>query len=336
MSQVAIPICFFPGTTYFVDDSRDFLVNFTLQLDDNLAYKLFSSPFDALDSLETSRHVFQGLNERCMSEYLESTAWPLTSQTVNVDLGAIHSEVNNPNRFSEVTVIVVDYAMPGMNGLDFFRKIKDLPVKKIMLTGQADEQIAVQAFNENVIDKFIRKNQADVAEQITQSIADLHLQYFKEMSEMIIKMLSLNASHFLLDPKFSNFIAEMCKKNNIIEYYLTENSGSFLMLDADGNSYSLIVKSEQDLKLYYELACDNHAPEDTLEALRTGQKIPYFCNNVEEWNEWSTSLHPAEKVACEQTYYFGLVKDTAPFDIQKEGLRSYNQFLDELHKDTGR
>ena len=336
MSQVAIPICFFPGTTVFVDDSRDFLGNFTLQLSDDLAYHLYSSPFEALDSLRGHKSTFEGINERCMSEYLESTAWPLTNQTVNVDLAAIHAEVNNPNRFSETTVIVVDYAMPGMNGLDFCREIKDSPIKKIMLTGQADEQIAIEAFNEGLIDRFIRKNQPDVTEQITKSISELHLLYFKHMSEMIIKMLSLNASHFLKDPKFAAFLEQVCRDNNIVEYYLTENSGSFLLLDADAKAKSLIVKGEQDLRLYYELACDNQAPEETLEQLRSGSQIPYMCNNVHDWNEWSNYLRPAEKVECEQTYYYCFIDDATPFDISEANIKSYNQYLDDLHLDTGR
>lgn len=336
MSQVAIPICMFPGTTVFVDDSRDFLGNFTLQLDDNLAYQMYSSPFDALERLQNHKSTFEGLNERCMSEYLESTAWPLTNQTVNVDLAAIHAEVNNPNRFSETTVLVVDYAMPGMNGLDFCREIKDLPIKKIMLTGQADEQIAIEAFNEGLIDKFIRKNQPDVTEQITQSISELHIQYFKDMSEIIIKMLSLNATNFLKDKQFAHFLRQICDEHQIVEYYLTENSGSFLLLDADANTQSLVVKSEQDLRVYHELAYDHEASEDVLTALQQGTKIPYFYNKAQEWAEWSSHLHPAQKVECEQVYFYSLLKDTGPWNMDQQTITSYNKYLDDLHIDTGR
>lgn len=321
----------------FIDDSRDFLINFTLQLDEMLAYRLFSSPFEALDYLKAYKNSFEGINERCMSEYLESTTWPLTNQTVNVDLSAIHSEVYNPKRFEEATVVVVDYAMPGMNGLEFCRSIKENPVKKILLTGQADEEIAIKAFNEGLIDKFIRKNQSDVTMQINKSISDLQLSYYKDMSEMIIKMLALHSPHFLKDQKFAEFFHEICKANNIIEFYLTENTGSFLLLDPDATPSCLIVKSEQDLKMYYELACDNQAPQEVLDDLYHGRKIPYFwqandCNA--EWNEWSTCLYPAKKVICEQVYYYGLIKDFTPFDIQRDKIKSFNQYLDDLDKNN--
>lgn len=335
MSQVAIPICYFPGTVIFVDDSRDFLTNFTLQLDEMLAYKLFSSPFEAVECLKSHKNSFEGINQRCMSEYLESTAWPMTNQTVNVDLSAIHSEVYNSKRFQEATVVVVDYAMPGMNGLEFCREIKDMPVKKILLTGQADEAIAIQAFNEGLIDKFIRKNQSDVTSQINHSIEDLQINYYKEMSEMIIQMLALNSPHFLNDPLFAKFFNRICRENQIVEYYLTENTGSFLLMNADAEPCSLIVKSEQDLKMYYELACDNNAPQTILEDLKLGRKIPYFWQaNELEWNEWSSCLFDAKKIEGEQIYYYGLVENFAPFEIKRDKILSYNQYLDDLDKNN--
>ncbi len=44
MHYFSIPICYFPSTALFVDDSSHFLLNFILQLDENLAYHSFNSP----------------------------------------------------------------------------------------------------------------------------------------------------------------------------------------------------------------------------------------------------------------------------------------------------
>ena len=48
MLNSSIPTCYFPSTVAVIDDSRDFLLNFALQLDDQLTYRLFDSPKDAL------------------------------------------------------------------------------------------------------------------------------------------------------------------------------------------------------------------------------------------------------------------------------------------------
>ncbi|WBV66098.1 hypothetical protein PGH44_00390 [Legionella pneumophila] len=130
MQHFSIPTCYFPSTAVFVDDSRDFLLNFVLQLDEGLAYRVFDSPFEALDCIKQKRCELELLSERCLSEYTEAKNCPLTNHTINLDLAAIHAEVYNSRRFSEISVVVVDYAMPGMDGLEFCRRIEDTNIKK--------------------------------------------------------------------------------------------------------------------------------------------------------------------------------------------------------------
>ena len=56
------------------------------------------------------------------------------------------------------TVIITDYLLPGMNGIEFLealsQKYKDIPV--IMITGQGDENIAVKAMKSGAIDYLVK------------------------------------------------------------------------------------------------------------------------------------------------------------------------------------
>ena len=54
-------------------------------------------------------------------------------------------------------VAVMDVAMPELNGMEFCRRITDPSIRKIVLTGKADEHVAVKSFNEGLIDRFIRR-----------------------------------------------------------------------------------------------------------------------------------------------------------------------------------
>ncbi|WP_027359545.1 ATPase, T2SS/T4P/T4SS family [Desulforegula conservatrix] len=56
-------------------------------------------------------------------------------------------------------VIVSDFRMPGMNGADFLKKIKELYPQtiRIMLTGHADVNAVMGAINEGAVYKFITK-----------------------------------------------------------------------------------------------------------------------------------------------------------------------------------
>ncbi|CEK11768.1 response regulator [Legionella hackeliae] len=333
MQHFSIPTCYFPSTALFIDDSRDFLLNFVLQLDEGLAYRVFDSPFDALDYIHKKNCELVMLSQRCLSEYTEANNCPLTNHTINLNLSAIHAEIYNPRRFSEISVVVVDYAMPGMDGIEFCRKIGNTNIKKILLTGQADEKLAIEAFNEGLIHRFIQKSDPHAAELITRSIYDLQLQYFQSMSDMIVRMLSVTSPSCLHDNKFAEFFRQLRLEKGIVEYYLADNSGSFLLLDDDANASFLIVKNEADMRLHYDLALDNGASEDVLDQLAGAEKIPCFWQEATrppEWNDWAACLIPAHRFVSEETYFYAYTQGPALFDVHQDKIVSYHQHLEEI------
>ncbi|HHF7345663.1 TPA: response regulator [Legionella feeleii] len=333
MPPFSIPTCYFPSTALFIDDSRDFLLNFVLQLDEGLAYRVFDSPFDALDCIYKKRCELDLLSQRCLSEYTEAKNCPLTNHTVNLDLAAIHAEIYNSRRFSEISVVVVDYAMPEMDGVEFCRRIENTNIKKILLTGQADEKLAIEAFNEGLIDRYIQKSDPNVAELITKSIYDLQLHYFQAMSDIVVRMLSVTSPSCLHDKKFADFFRQLRQEKGAVEYYLADNSGSFLLLDDDANVSFLIVKNESDMRLHYDLALDNGASEEVLDQLATGEKIPCFWQantQAPQWDDWSTCLVPAQRFVSNEVYFYAYVQGPVLFDVRQEKVLSYHSHLEEL------
>ena len=232
MQHFSIPTCYFPSTALFLDDSRDFLLNFVLQLDEGVAYRTFNSPRQALDYIHSKRCEQDLVSQHCLTEYTEAKNCPLTNHTINLDLAAIYAEIYNPHRFSEISVVVVDYAMPGMDGLEFCRRIENSNIKKILLTGQADEKLAIAAFNEGLIHRYIKKSDVNAAALITKSIYDLQLQYFQTMSDMVVRMLSVTSPNCLRDKKFAQFFSQLRDEKGIVEYYLVvETIPGQLVLD---------------------------------------------------------------------------------------------------------
>ncbi|ASQ45053.1 response regulator [Legionella clemsonensis] len=333
MQYFSIPTCYFPSTALFIDDSRDFLLNFVLQLDEGLAYRVFDSPFDALDYINKKDCELVMLSQRCLSEYTEANNCPLTNHTVNLNLNVIHTEIYNPKRFSEISVVVVDYAMPGMDGIEFCRRIDNTNIKKILLTGQADEKVAIEAFNEGLIHRYIQKSDPHVAEIITKSIYELQLQYFQLMSDMVVRMLSVTSPSCLHDKKFADFFRQLRQEKSIVEYYLADNSGSFLLLDDDANVNFLIVKNEADMRLHYDFALDNGASDEILDQLASAEKIPCFwqaTSRSPEWNNWTSCLVPAHRFISQETYFYAYVPGSALFDVHQDKIVSYHRHLEEI------
>lgn len=239
--QYTTPACYFPTTVLFIDDSRDFLLNFVLQLDEGLAYKIYDSPFDALDFLQKKADKPNRLMQRCMAEKQRAQN--------PANLQAIYSEIYNDQRFAEVSVLVVDYAMPGMDGLEVCRLLKNSPIKKILLTGKADEKLVVEAFNEGLIDRYIDKNDSEAAELITKNIEVLQQQYFQTLSEKISNALNVTSVQAVDHDIFSDCFRRICKEKHIVEYYLADHNGSFLLLDEDAHAHLLTIHSENEWQL---------------------------------------------------------------------------------------
>jgi len=79
----------------------------------------------------------------------------------------------------EVSLIISDYNMPRMNGLDFLKQVNELypHILTIMLTGQAEMEVAVEAINEAGVYKFILKpwNDEELRVTLMRSLESLDL-----------------------------------------------------------------------------------------------------------------------------------------------------------------
>jgi len=93
------------------------------------------------------------------------------------------------------------------------------------------------------------------------------------------------------------------------------------------------MRSEADMKLYYDLALDNDAPDSVLEQLSKREKLPCFwqANDlVTEWDEWATYLLPANKITSNENYYYAYIEGSVLFNVKQEKLLSYHRYLDEI------
>ena len=125
---------FHPTTVVFVDDNQSFLSSLDLELPVGWAYRSFTDPLEAFDFLEQPA-ALPPIVERCFSVQEASGFSP----TIHLDVSAIEQEINHVERFERISVAVIDYAMPSLNGLELCEQMTDPWVRKALLTGVADE-----------------------------------------------------------------------------------------------------------------------------------------------------------------------------------------------------
>ena len=268
MNTFDVACCCFPTTVLFVDDKVGYLDSLLIILDNSSSYKFYSDPAKAISFIEKNSHTLSYIDKWAqnlkasnveLSDKLEDGEY--THSYLDIDISAIHQQIYSSDRFKEISLVVVDFSMPQINGLEFCNRIKDLPIMKLMVTGRADYEFGVKALNEGIIDRFIIKGSKDFNKNLNKTIKQMQHDYFCRLSNAIIQHLVTNPYCCLSRKEFVKKINEVLEDKNFIEYYLIKDNGSFLLLDKNGNINYLVAKTEDEILEDYQIACDNNAPK---------------------------------------------------------------------------
>ncbi len=323
---------FFPTTVLFVDDNAGFLRGLELKLPQELAYVLYESPRSALERID-ARPALPPLYQRCFSYYQQFARGAGDGQRlIHLDLSLIEREIANPVRFTEISTVFVDYDMPSMDGLEFCERISSPHIRKVMLTGVADEKVAVKAFNDGLIDRFINKSDPDAIDNIHAALIDMQRAYFRDISEMLRSSLTLESPGFLADAEFAAFFEQLRREQRFVEYYVVDDPPGLLMLRDTGEIARLVVLSDDQVAAAAVAAADSGAPQEVVEALATGRQIGWFYEPIDtflgaEPYHWQDYLHPAARAG---RWHYALVEDP-PVDIDFEPASScYRAYLERL------
>jgi CheY-like chemotaxis protein len=326
---------FHPTTVVFVDDSTDFLLNLSLQLDSTLAFRLFASPTQALEWVNSQGQSQASNADNLFSPYRYCFEERIRAhKIIDVNFDVTESLMFDANRFNQVAVVVVDFDMPAMDGIEFCRQIKDGNVKKILLTGKADETVAVKAFNNGDIDRFIVKQGNNVITELNDEISQLQHQYFESMERNLLSTLTVKSHQFLQDDVFENVFLDICIQLGIVEYYVILEPQGVLMIDQNGLTYLLLVMDEESLTAQLEIAEVQAAPAEMMEVLKSGKHIPYFGKDKMYYapqfeQAWRDYFHPADAViGNKQHYQYAVIKQ--PLDFDTAPILAYRDFLIKL------
>lgn len=323
---------YYPTTVVVVDDNTDFLVNFSLLLNEDIAFKLYSSPLNALQSLNRDDFSSQ-IASQSLSSFQGNCDASIQDNIISVDVSKIKSVAGDKNRFSENAIAIVDYDMPDMDGLQFCQMLNK-NVKKIMISGVADEKIAVDAFNRGIIDKFILKNDEQTISEINNCIYEFQNKYMYEKTQILKNTLNLKAYGFLNDPAFINYFFDLLKRLEVVEYYLLNNPTGFLLFNQEGEAKRLLVMDDDEIASHAEVVADQDGPHALLEMLDKKDVVPYFWQTggfyTNETEDWQSCIYPSYRLESAQNYYVAIVED---INISEFGnhypYNSYIEYLDE-------
>jgi CheY-like chemotaxis protein len=291
--EITKPLCtFFPGNILFLDDENNFLEMLTLNLPANINFTTNTNPEKVVNTILTQDSLLPDLISPI--DPLELTE-PVETAFF-LDLQKIDAIRFNKERFNHNSVLVVDYSMPDMTGIEVCEKLKQSPIKKIMLTGETSNKLAINAFNKGTIDYFISKNDPNLVEHLSAAIHNLQMNYFQQYMTTVLQILKYQHDSLLNHQGFLTAFNTFLSSHNIVEFYLLDSSGSFMGFDIQGNGYCFLVKSNEQLDILADVAENSEMGENIKQAILARKKMPYFFNTneqnaaVEQWENFSYAI----------------------------------------------
>lgn len=330
MYRLTMSPFFHPTTVVLVDDNESFMRSLTLELPQSIAIRCFSNPEDALDFL--NRPVAMApLVDRCFTMDRSHD----TDAVIHLDFGAIEQEINHLDRFRRISVALVDYAMPSLDGMQLCARMTDPYARRAMLTGVADEKQAVAAFNAGLIHRFIPKHRATAVEAVVAFIAELQQDYFNQYLARLQTALAIDPPGFLVDPVIAVRARRFMHDEKIVEYYLVNDPPGFLMLRSDGSVVRLVLLDQAARERQAEFVRRHGAPAEIRTGIERGKLVGLFGGDdpddyFGEAYPWEEKVLPACRIDGRQPWLAAVLTDAAT-DVDFDPARSsYDAFLASL------
>lgn len=325
--EVDMMCCYYPTTTVAIDDDPNFLG--ILAQHSGIANCIpYSHPESAIEALCNQKPLDRLFNRIIKTTHKSDVSDMVSdNHSVHFNIRRLHEEIYNKERFNDVSVLIIDYYMDNMDGIEVCELLKDHPAKKILLTGGADkEKIAIEAFNNGIIHRFINKSDPHFSSKLRQAINVLKDAYFRELSLRLFPHIPASSINILQNSAYINFINNQLAQFNSTEFYLLDSTGSMLFLNTEGTPVWLIVKSSTEINQYKIIATDQDANEELVQALATRKLMPFFFTDEDydhPASKWDTFLYAAHQLPGIADHYYAYTEGHIRNNLIREKIVSY-------------
>lgn len=257
-----------PGGVVFLDDDPDYLEMLAVVMPLHWYARLFLRPVDCINTLQQEPPLWEAdawQQQEIINRWREGA--PLIPQILQ------YWREDGTARFALTQVCVVDYSMPAMSGLRALSELTNWSGSRVLLTGRADEQLAVSAFNRGLIEQFIPKQSPDIRLRLTEAIQHL-LNSPNPRQQQTWRATLLREQHALVcDPRIAQTLEELAAKQGWIEHVVIGAPFGVLALDAKGSVSWLQLEPGTKLPELAEIAESEGCDAQTVQDIRAGKKL---------------------------------------------------------------
>ena len=205
------------------------------------------------------------------------------SEVLRFDLSRFREIKRIANKEKEVAAVIVDHNLERLNGIDVCAELKDNAVERILLTGDCDYSVALNAMNDKKIQVFIDK--LAFSNRFTDLLDD-------DLDRILLRNIDIAVDRYFIgkdsynnnllsNPQFKKLYKSIVKSHNIIEHYLVEKD-TLLLINQTGEEFILKCWMLDDFDYYYQGHYDesNILAIERLDTIKNAKKLPIGDNLV--------------------------------------------------------
>jgi len=235
------------GSTVFVDDDPDYLEMLGMVMPAHWQVELYSRPGRFLERMAGEPARWEADAALHLHMIDRSRQGHFMAPQI------LRYWTDHPARYQLIKTCVIDFAMPGINGLQVLDALMDWPGSRVLLTGQADEQVAINAFNRGLIDQYIPKHAEDISTQLIGKLRALHQAAHARLNGQWRGTLSSHQYAWLQLPSVMDTLSEHSERFWIEHVVLSDPFG-LLAIDANGGCHWLQLEQADRLGELTEVA----------------------------------------------------------------------------------
>lgn len=257
-----------PGGVVFLDDDPDYLEMLAEVMPQDWYVRLFLRPVACIDLLleEPARWEADAWrHQEMVNRWREGS--PLIPQIL------AYWRDDGSARFSLTQVCVVDYSMPAMSGLRVLGELSSWSGARLLLTGRADEQLAVSAFNRGLIEQFIPKQAPEIRLQLTNAISNRLAAPNARHEQTWRATLSREQHALLCHPAIAQSLENLSQKHGWVEHVVTGAPFGVIALDRHANVSWLQLEPAEKLPELAEMAESQGWDAATVESIRSARQL---------------------------------------------------------------
>lgn len=257
-----------PGAVVFLDDDPDYLEMLAEVMPLDWLVRLLMRPVACIEMLlaePPAREADLWRQQEIVNRWREGVA--LIPQILR------YWQQDATARFTRTQVCVVDYSMPSMSGLRVLSELSPWSGSRILLTGRADEQLAVSAFNRGLIEQFIPKQSPDIRLRLTGAIQSLLHKPDPRYEQVWRVTLSREQNALLDNPLMSATLEKMSRAQGWVEHVVIGAPFGILALDHKGQAVWLQLEPSDRLAELAEMAASQGWDAASVQEVAEGKKI---------------------------------------------------------------